>query len=199
MSTFKKEFLHKVKERTIEKTRARPSREPMSFAWSTCAMSTNLLREMSMLQRFIWSRIRSRRSAQGWRKITLRILRPSSIPRASTSTTSSRLMNQATCPGDPQSATKKDAIYVRVWFPTSNVIVKADLLKFAAFVDDFEMVALLSFLQRNIGQVAYFVPIQRSPKGLSTLITMSSSTPLKNWCSPMPSSPPSRCFIKRRC
>jgi hypothetical protein len=32
MSTFKKEFLHKVKERTIEKTRARPSREPMSFA-----------------------------------------------------------------------------------------------------------------------------------------------------------------------
>ena len=99
----------------------------------------------------------------------------------------------------PNLPTKKDAIYVRVWFPTSNVIVKADLLKSAAFADDFEMVALLSFLQRNIGQVAYFVPLQRSPQGLSTLITMSSSTPLRNWCSPMPSSPPSRCFIKRRC
>ena len=56
----------------------------------------------------------------------------------------------------PNLPVKKDAIYVRVWFPTSNVIVKADIMKFDAFADDFEMVALLAFVQRNIGQIAYF-------------------------------------------
>lgn len=50
----------------------------------------------------------------------------------------------------------KTTLYVRCWFPTSNVIVRVDVLRIAEFADDFEMVAILSFVQKNFNQVAYF-------------------------------------------
>lgn len=50
----------------------------------------------------------------------------------------------------------RTTLYVRCWFPTSNVIVRVDVLRIAEFADDFEMVAILSFVQKNFNQVAYF-------------------------------------------
>ena len=50
----------------------------------------------------------------------------------------------------------RTTLYVRCWFPTLNVIVRVDVLRIAEFADDFEMVAILSFVQQNFNQVAYF-------------------------------------------
>ena len=38
-------------------------------------------------------------------------------------------------------------LYVRIWFPSLNHIMKLDVLKIAPFADDFEMIAYLSLLQ----------------------------------------------------
>ena len=68
-------------------------------------------------------------------------------------------------------------LYVRCWFPTSNVIVKVDVLEVAKFADDFQMVAIISFLQENLSHVANFNKDKTAD--LKKYATMAGDDPLR--------------------
>ena len=42
------------------------------------------------------------------------------------------------------------SIYVRCWFPALNVVVRVDVLAVAAFADEFEMVAIIAYVNENL-------------------------------------------------
>ena len=45
------------------------------------------------------------------------------------------------------------SIYVRWWFPALNVVVKVDVLAVDAFADEFEMVAIIAYVNENLSFV----------------------------------------------